>query len=158
MATISSGRRQADRGRDQGAGAARPLVAAKRAARYLSTVLRHAEAGQAVPNAKLDDLVPEAAGERVLSDAEFRAVWLAADKLDPVWRDFTRGLLLTAKRRADLARARAEHVDAEAVVWHARVHKVRGPGVKVEAHPLSSAGGGALRVARAGGRLALRHR
>ncbi len=112
-------------------------VAAKRAARYLSTVLRHAEAGQPVPNSELDDLVPEAADERVLSDAEVRAVWLAADKLDPVWRDFTRGLLLTVKRRADLARARAEQVDAEAVVWHARIHKVHGPGVKVEAHPLS---------------------
>jgi integrase len=45
------------------------------------------------------------ARERVLSDDELRAVWLAADKLDPPWGQYVRFLLLTACRRNEAAQA-----------------------------------------------------
>lgn len=112
-------------------------VAAKRACRYLSTVLRWAGAGHPVSNKKLDDLVPETPQDRVLSDVELRAVVLATSKLTPLWRDFTLALIYSMRRRQEITGAHVEHVDFDAGIWQARIFKTRGKGHKVEAHPIS---------------------
>ncbi len=112
-------------------------VAAKRACRYLSTVLRWADAGQPVPNSRLDDLVPETPQDRVLSDGELKAVVLAASKLSPLWRDFTLALIYSMRRRQEVTGAEVEHVDFDAGIWQARIFKTRGKGHKVEAHPIA---------------------
>ena len=112
-------------------------VAAKRACRYLSTVLRWADAGQPVPNSRLDDLVPEQPVDRVLTDAELRAVVLAASKLTPLWRDFTLALIYSMRRRQEITGAEVEHINHDAGIWQARIFKTRGKGHKVEAHPIA---------------------
>ncbi|WP_433988649.1 hypothetical protein SuNHUV7_22260 (plasmid) [Pseudoseohaeicola sp. NH-UV-7] len=113
-------------------------VAAKRACRYLSTVLRWADAGHPIPNGKLDELVPEVSRERVLSDTELRAVIHASSKLTPLWRDYCLGLIYSMRRSGELCAAAVEHIDFDAGVWQVRIFKVRGRGHKVEAHPIST--------------------
>ena len=113
-------------------------VAAKRAAVYLSGVLRAAGIDEGVGGRELADLVEEAPRTRVLSDGELRAVLQGADGLVPAWRDFVRGLVLTMARRGDLARAEIAHVDFATGIWHCRVHKTRGHNARIEPMPLSS--------------------
>jgi Arm DNA-binding domain/Phage integrase family len=112
-------------------------VAAKRACRFLSTVLRWADAGHPIPNSELDDLVPEVARERVLNDEELKAVIAGAGKLTPLWRDFTLALIYSMKRRKDVAESLGDHFDLKAGIWACRVHKTKGAGTKTEAHPMS---------------------
>jgi integrase len=114
-------------------------VGVKRAAGYLSAVLRHAKIDETVGGRELDDLVPETARTRVLDDHELRAVLTAADGLEPLWRDFTRALVLLMARRGDVARVRPEHLDLGARIWSARIHKTKGHGHRVERMPLSRA-------------------
>lgn len=113
-------------------------VAAKRACRYLSTVLRWADAGHPIANGKLDELVPEVSRERVLSDAELRAVIHASSKLTPLWRDYCLGLIYSMRRSGELCAAEVEHIDFDASIWQVRIFKTRGKGYKVEAHPIST--------------------
>jgi Arm DNA-binding domain len=55
------------------------------------------------------------ARERVLSDDELKAVWLAADKLDPPWGQYVRFLLLTACRRNEAAQATWSEIKGD--IW-----------------------------------------
>lgn len=113
-------------------------VSAKRAATYLSIVLRHADVGEPQAQTVLSDLVVERPRERVLTDAEIAAVLASAPDLGGAWADFARALLLSAARRGDLADMQWADLDLSACVWSKRVHKTRG-GVAVVRHPLGDA-------------------
>ena len=119
-------------------------VGAKRAAVYLAAVLRHAGVAEVATGRELDDLVAERSRDRVLADHELRAVLNASDGLEPLWRDFTRALILLMARRGDVARMRPEDLDLDAGIWRARIHKVRGTGHRLEIMPLSRASIGLL--------------
>ena len=112
-------------------------VAAKRAARYLSTVLRWAGIGQPVANGVLDEIVPEVSRDRILTDGELRAVLDARLSLFPVWRDFTLASVLLMTRQGDHACAHASDFDLDSNVWNARISKTKGKGHKVEPMPLA---------------------
>lgn len=112
-------------------------VAAKRAARYLTTILRWAGADRGVANGALDELVPEISRTRVLSDDELRAVLDARLHLTPVWRDFVLASVLLMTRRSDHGTAHADHFDLSAGVWNARISKTKGTGHILELMPLS---------------------
>jgi len=60
---------------------------------------------------------PPRSRERVLSDAELRAVWLAADREAPKLRAFVRLLILTAAREMEVADMAAGEVDLAASRW-----------------------------------------
>jgi integrase len=60
---------------------------------------------------------PPAARERVLTDAELRAVWNAADREAPKLRSFVRLLILTAARELEVADMVAGEVDRAAGRW-----------------------------------------
>ena len=113
-------------------------VAAKRACRYLSTVLRWADAGHPIPNGKLDELVPEQPRERILTDVELRAVILASSKLSPLWRDYALGLIYSMRRSGELCAAAVEHIDFDAGVLQVRITKMKGKGYRIEPHPIST--------------------
>jgi integrase len=117
----------------------RPVMAArtttsKRAAVYVSSVLRWARLGDPVGARELNDLVPEQARERVLSDAELRAV-LTVD-LPRTEADFIRALILTAQRQGDVRAMRFRDVDRDGL-WTFKVQKARSRPTVV--HPLSDA-------------------
>ena len=61
----------------------------------------------------------EAARERVLSDAELRAVWLAAGTLEAPWGALVKLLILTGQRRGEVAGMRWSelHLDGDAPHW-----------------------------------------
>jgi len=114
-------------------------VGVKRAAVYLAATLRHAGVAEVATGRELDDLVAERARDRVLADHELRAVLTASEGLEPLWRDFTRALVLTMARRGDVAKMRPEDLDLASGIWRARIHKVRGTGHRTEIMPLSRA-------------------
>jgi integrase len=119
----------------------------KRAASYLSAVLRHSRLGDPARRAALDDAVPERARDRVLSDDEVARIFASdSPALD---RDFFRGLVLTAQRSGDLATMQIEDVDVDAAVWNFQMQKSRS---RATVHlPLSEAMLGLIR-ARVGAR------
>src|SRR5262249_15271906 len=53
------------------------------------------------------------ARDRVLTDAELTAVWLATPELRPPWRQFMRLLMLLGSRRSELAKLRWSEVDLD---------------------------------------------
>ena len=55
--------------------------------------------------------------DRVLSDAELRGIWLAADKLDGPFAALTKLLLLTGQRRDEVARMAWSEVDLNSRLW-----------------------------------------
>jgi integrase len=55
----------------------------------------------------------EQSRDRVLNDAELRAVWVAAGKLDDPFADIVRLLVLTGQRRDEIARLRWSEIDLE---------------------------------------------
>ena len=55
--------------------------------------------------------------DRVLSDAELRGIWLAADKLDGPFAALTKLLLLTGQRRDEVARMTWSEVDLNSRLW-----------------------------------------
>jgi integrase len=65
--------------------------------------------------------------DRVLTDAEVRAVWTANDAQPQTHRDFVRLLFLTAQRRGEVAKMRWEDLDLERKLWTlpARATKAR---------------------------------
>jgi integrase len=60
---------------------------------------------------------PETPRDRVLSDDELRAVWEAADALEPVPAGFIKLLILTGQRRSEVAEMRWAEIDLEKRVW-----------------------------------------
>ena len=108
------------------------LVAAKRRTapamasllfRIISAFLGHAEAhgwlpAPLLPRKGLATLAPPpAARERVLTDAELRAVWQASAELGPRPRAFVRLLILTAAREAEVSDLALGEVDRSAGRW-----------------------------------------
>lgn len=69
------------------------------------------------PAADMRSAVPEAERDRVLSDAEFAAVWRACATLGAPLGPYTRFLALTGQRRAETAGMRWRDVDLEAATW-----------------------------------------
>jgi len=60
----------------------------------------------------------ERKGKRVLSDAEIREIWAAADTLGYPYGYFVKALLLTGRRRTPVAQMRRSEIDANARVWN----------------------------------------
>lgn len=59
----------------------------------------------------------EASRDRVLSDAELRLVWLAAEKSGPPFGQLVRLLLLTAQRRDEVGQMTWGEIDVRAALW-----------------------------------------
>ena len=80
----------------------------------------------------------EVARDRILTDAELRAVWLATTSEPPVYSAFVRFLLLTAARRNEVAKMTwAEVADG---VWHYRQGGIKPPwSLSARSLPLLSA-------------------
>ena len=91
--------------------------------RIVASFLGHAEAETWISSALLPRkgaarLAPmPPARERVLSDAELRAVWLAADREPPKLRVFIRLLILTGAREGEVADISAGELDLAAGRW-----------------------------------------
>ena len=91
--------------------------------RIVASFLGHAEAetwisAPLLPRkgaARLAPLPP--ARERVLTDAELRAVWLVADREPPKLRAFIRLLILTGAREGEVADISAGELDLAAARW-----------------------------------------
>ena len=49
--------------------------------------------------------------QRFCNNDEIRALWLATDKLDPLWRDFYRVAMLLGQRRGEIAAIRKRWID-----------------------------------------------
>jgi integrase len=69
------------------------------------------------PTARLGKPARERRRERVLTDAELAAVWVACDTVREPWGPYFRLLLLTGQRRSEVAGMRWEQVDHEAGTW-----------------------------------------
>jgi integrase len=59
----------------------------------------------------------ETARDRVLSDDELKAVWEAADALEPVYARFIKLLILTGQRLREVSELRWKETDLEKRVW-----------------------------------------
>lgn len=59
----------------------------------------------------------ETKGDRVLSDAEIKEVWGAADKIGYPYGSFVKALLLTGRRRTSVATMRRSELDRKARTW-----------------------------------------
>jgi integrase len=72
-----------------------------------------------LPSSPCDRLRPQALGiaprarQRVLSDAEIRALWRATEAMGYPFGDFVRLLLMSGARRGEIAHLRQSHVDLE---------------------------------------------
>jgi integrase len=92
--------------------------------RTISAFLNHAEAAgwidaPILPRRGAVKLAPPPPPrERVLTDDELRLLWRAAEAEPPKARAFTRLLILTAAREAEVAGIRAGEVDHTAAVWN----------------------------------------
>jgi hypothetical protein len=92
--------------------------------RIMSAFLNHAEAAgwtdaPMLPRKGAAALAPPPAPrERVLSDDELRLLWRASAAEPPKPRAFTRLLILTAAREAEVAGIRAGEVDHTTTVWN----------------------------------------
>lgn len=102
-------------------------VAAKRAASYLSKVLRWHGGGSPVPTRRLADLVREKPRDRVLTRAEIKAIWNVEDD----WQSYIRALMLTMQRRGDVAGMMWSDLDLMTGIWSAKIHKNRGGAVRM---------------------------
>lgn len=69
------------------------------------------------PMADMPAFKPLASRDRVLSDAELRAVWLACDKLDHPFGPFVRLLVATGQRLSEVAEMDFSEVDFDAAQW-----------------------------------------
>jgi integrase len=59
----------------------------------------------------------ETARDRILSDEELKAVWEAADALEPVYAGFIKLLILTGQRRSEVANLSWSEIDLDAKLW-----------------------------------------
>jgi integrase len=69
------------------------------------------------PIAAIKPPAVETARDRVLSDDELKAVWLAADALEPVYAGCIKLLILTGQRRSEVTEMRWAEIDLDAKVW-----------------------------------------
>ena len=69
------------------------------------------------PAADLDKPGKERKRTRILSDAEIRQVWSAADTLGYPYGHFVKALLLTGRREGKVAHMRWSQIDRQARVW-----------------------------------------
>lgn len=84
------------------------------------------------PAAKLRSAIREVSRDRVLSDAELAAVWMAASELGEPFGPYVRLLVLCGQRRTETATARWRDIDLGSAVWEipaaqnkqGRVHRV----------------------------------
>jgi integrase len=63
---------------------------------------------------------------RFLNDDEIRLVWRAAGKLDPVFRDYVRMLLVTAQRRAEVAGMQRAEINEAERLWAVPAERMKG--------------------------------
>src|ERR1700730_10695522 len=59
----------------------------------------------------------ETARDRVLSDDELKAVWEAADALEPVYAGFIKLLVLTGQRLREVSEMEWKEIDLDATLW-----------------------------------------
>jgi integrase len=69
------------------------------------------------PFAGIKPPAAETARDRVLSDDELRAVWEAADALEPVYAGFIKLLILTGQRLREVSELEWKEIDLDAKLW-----------------------------------------
>jgi integrase len=95
-------------------------IAANRALSWLKGLCNFAvERGvlDVSPIAAIKPPAVETARDRVLSDDELKAVWEAADALEPVYAGFVELLILTGQRLREVSELRWAEIDLENRVW-----------------------------------------
>jgi integrase len=122
--------------------------------RTVSAMLRWAEDLELLEEAKLPRVKrtapPVPPRERVLSDAEIRKVWLAADKLSPPDAAFVRLVILTVIRSSNASMAQASWLQGDtlhlpaSVMKNGKAHHVPVPAWAAEMIAPRLAGGGRL--------------
>ncbi|MCG5240847.1 tyrosine-type recombinase/integrase [Azospirillum doebereinerae] len=90
---------------------------------------------QANPCSRMKLPAPEQDRDRVLSDAEVRDIWLAADKIGHPYGPFVQLLILTAQRREEVAGMRWSELDLDAKLW--TIPRERAKNKKAHEVPLS---------------------
>jgi integrase len=71
----------------------------------------------ASPFVGLDPPTKETARDRVLTDSELKAVWLASDSLDIRYSAFVKLLILSGQRRNEVSEIRWSELDLDAGIW-----------------------------------------
>jgi integrase len=111
--------------------------------RACSAFLNHAEAAGWIDRALLPRkgaavLAPAVKPRaRVLSDAELRAIWRAADGMQPKTRAFIHLLAMTAARRREVADIAIGELDLDAGTWSIPGNRAKnGVGITLPMHPL----------------------
>src|SRR5262245_23211678 len=69
------------------------------------------------PATLVDAPTEEESRERVLTEEELRAIWMAAPSLDFPYGPYFRLLLLTGQRRGEVANMQWNHVDLDKALW-----------------------------------------
>ncbi len=69
------------------------------------------------PIAGIKPPAAETARDRVLSDDELKAVWEAADALEPVYAGFIKLLILTGQRLREVSEMEWKEIDLDAKLW-----------------------------------------
>src|SRR5580704_11125495 len=95
-------------------------IAANRALSWLKGLCNFAvERGvlDVSPIAGIKPPAAETARDRVLSDDELKAVWEAADALDPVYAGFIKLLVLTGQRLREVSEMEWKEIDLDAKLW-----------------------------------------
>jgi integrase len=77
------------------------------------------------PCAGVKPPTPERARDRVLTDAELALVWRVADRIGYPFGAFTRLLVLTGQRRAEVAGMRWSELDADRSLWTIPAERVK---------------------------------
>jgi integrase len=85
----------------------------------------------------------ETARDRVLSDAELKAAWQAADGLEQPYSEFIKLLILTGQRRSEVAEMRWSEIDLDAKLW--TLPKERAKNHRQHEIPLSDSAAALLR-------------
>jgi integrase len=69
------------------------------------------------PCAGVEAPAKENSRERVLTNEEIAALWMASDQVDGIFGPFTKLLVLTGQRRSEVAGMRMSEIDTEARTW-----------------------------------------
>jgi integrase len=111
--------------------------------RTCAAFLSHAEAHGWIPLPLLPRkgasiIAPQVpARERILTDAELRCIWLAADKLRPKPRAFVHMLAMTSAREMDVADVATGELDLDAGLWSIPGTRTKnGRGIVLPLHPM----------------------
>jgi integrase len=95
-------------------------IAANRALAWVKRFFKWAVSKDYIDANPAADIVKpgeERKGDRVLSDAEIKEVWAAADNLGYPYGHYVKALLLTGRRRTSVASMRRLEIDATRRVW-----------------------------------------